>query len=168
MAEKMKIALGVAVGTLFREDPRLSSDIDTVLALLGLSMHQRTHTIAASALKKIHSTLSYAFIMSSFTAHSGFFLFLVLIACIHSYATSTLSMIILPGTKALCSSEIRTGRFCFSLFDNTFATILYSSRYCYFYFGFLAVLLRFFACFIFFYFILFSLFLVYFFSSFNR
>lgn len=37
MAEKMRGALGVAIGTMFRGDPDLRSDLGTVLALLGRS-----------------------------------------------------------------------------------------------------------------------------------
>jgi hypothetical protein len=48
--------------------------------------------------------------MSNLTAHKGTFFFLDLIECTHSYAIKTLSVISRPGTKALCSSEIRIGR----------------------------------------------------------
>ena len=49
VAEKMKVALGVAMGTLFREDPRLSADIETVLSLLGKSPEQLEDWIYSTA-----------------------------------------------------------------------------------------------------------------------
>ena len=67
-----------------------------------------------------HSTLSYALLMSSFTAIWPFFpLVLFLIRRSISKATVVLSVMILPGTKALCESEITLGSFGFNRLANT-------------------------------------------------
>lgn len=70
--------------------------------------------------RKIHSTLSYAFIMSNSTARSSVFLFLVQMACTHSYAVNTLSAMSHPGTKALVPFEISTAKLAFNQLDRTF------------------------------------------------
>lgn len=49
VAEKMKVALGVAMGTLFHEDPRLSVDIEMVLSLLEKSPEQLEDWIYSAA-----------------------------------------------------------------------------------------------------------------------
>lgn len=49
MAEKMRSAHGVAVGMLFRGDPRLRTDIETVLMLLWQSANQLEDWIYSAA-----------------------------------------------------------------------------------------------------------------------
>lgn len=59
--------------------------------------------------RKIHSTWSYVFLISSLATHKGFFLFLLLIEFTHLYATKTLSVINLFGTRALLRNWNGTG-----------------------------------------------------------
>ena len=67
-----------------------------------------------------HSTLSYALLMSSFTAMCPFFsLALFLIRLSISKATVVLSVMILLGTKALCELEITLGSIGLRLLANT-------------------------------------------------
>ena len=72
-----------------------------------------------------HSTLLYALLMLSFTAIIPSFPFLFgFMQCMVSYAISTLFVIYLPGTKALYSSLITSGRIFFNLLASTLEIIL--------------------------------------------
>jgi hypothetical protein len=68
--------------------------------------------------KKHHFALSYALCISNFTAHRHFLPFFFFIAWILSYASKILSVISLLITKALCCSQIMSGRINFNLFTN--------------------------------------------------
>ena len=76
-------------------------------------------------LRKLHSTLSYALLISSFTAIWPFLpLLLLCILCNNSKAIVVLSVISLSSTKALWASDITFGKIIFNLFAITFEMIL--------------------------------------------
>ena len=89
-----------------------------------------THYIGSPILsiicqRKLHSTWSYALLMSNFTAMCPIFPFLQFrIRCNISKATVVLSMISLFGTKALWALDMTFGRIVFNRLAITFETIL--------------------------------------------
>lgn len=95
-----------------------------------VSMAKSTHcsnnpNLSIIRLKKVHSTRSYALLISSLTTICPVRTCLLFhIQCNISNATVVLSVISLLGTKALCESEITLGRIVFNLFANTLDTIL--------------------------------------------
>ena len=78
-----------------------------------------------TCLRKPHSTLSYALLISSFTTIYPFFpLLLFRVMCNTSKSTVVLSVISLSGTKALWASDITFDKINISLFAITFYRIL--------------------------------------------
>lgn len=58
VAKKMRTALGVAVGTLFDGDPRLTPDLETVLGLLGKSAEQLedwVYSVAFEGVRQVYA-----------------------------------------------------------------------------------------------------------------
>lgn len=58
MAENMTIALGIAIGTLFAGDPRLSPDLEVVLELLGNFVKQLEDWIYSAAFEGARQVLA--------------------------------------------------------------------------------------------------------------
>ena len=95
-----------------------------------ISMVKSTHysnnpNLSIILLRKAHSSRSYALLILSLTAMCPVRPCLLFrIRCNISNATIVLSVISLPGTKALYESEMTLGRIVFNLFANTLDTIL--------------------------------------------